>query len=81
MALQLANLDQQTRQHMLAEFEGDIEAGTLYVLPRLSRRGHEEWPTLLLSALTSGNDTTLAARLWGPGGVNASEQKHKPSGD
>lgn len=61
--MDLTNLDEQTRQHMLAELEHDIEQGTLYFSPRLSQQGQAEYPDLLRDAVSNGTPASLAAAL------------------
>ncbi len=71
MALQLANLDERTRQFMLAELEEDLTHGRLFVSPRLSDPGQADWPDLLRSAIQHGDEEALATSLRELGRLNA----------
>src|ERR1700685_3782826 len=75
-----ANLDTSTRKHMLDEVEQDIQRGTLYISPRLSTYGAQEYPKLLRAAVSSGNDGTFAVSLRKSGILNATEERRKPTG-
>ena len=50
MGLDYKSLDTATRTAMVAELERDIEAGSLYISPRLTDQGVREWPNLLRTA-------------------------------
>jgi hypothetical protein len=80
VALELANLDGETRRHMIAEMERDLAAGTLYTGRYLSDLGFERYPRLLREAIEDGTDESLAAALSEPGLFADSYQKRKPSG-
>lgn len=80
MSLELADLDDTTRKHMLAEMERDIQADDLYVGKYLSKAGEIEYPKLLQKAIESGNDDSLAAELTSPGLFKSHYQRRKPSG-
>lgn len=71
--MNLTNLDAETRKQMRAEVEQDIANGTLYIGSRLSPKGREEYPALLLAAVDSGNTETLAAELANGGRLLESE--------
>lgn len=60
---------------MRSEVESDIAAGRLYESPRLSDRGQADYPSLLLSAIDTGDDTSLAADLTREGHLNTHEMK------
>lgn len=79
MSLPLENLDQKTRQLMLEEIEQDINNGTLYISPRLSEIGREDYP-LLLKEATQHDDSWLAQNLRVNGRISAFEQKRTPKG-
>lgn len=78
MALQYPDLDQTTRRYMLEELELDVKESRLYVSPRLSGKGVNDYPALLKSAIESGDDTSLAGELRRDGRLNATEQRRKP---
>lgn len=63
MALNLVNLDNRTREFMREEVEHDTYAGTLYYGHYLSSTGREDYRDLLVEAISTGNDDTLAAEL------------------
>lgn len=74
MALALENLDESTREHMLAELDRDERTYERpYTSPRLSPAGAEAYPRLLRDAITGGDDNTLEASLSEPGLFNATE--------
>jgi hypothetical protein len=54
-----ANLDDQTRAHMLEE----IAAGNHYLSPRLTPDGREAWPAMLAEAAQSYVDDWIAEQL------------------
>jgi hypothetical protein len=80
MSLHLVNLDEKTRRYMLSEIEGDIAKGTLYLSPRLSLRGREEYSDLLKQAIVGYDDVWLAHGLRTNGRINGEEQRRKPKG-
>lgn len=80
MAFDLVNLDEQARRFMLEEVELDITADRLYVSSRLSPQGVADYPSLLKQAVTSGNETTLAAALRSSGRLNRTLERKKPGG-
>ena len=80
MALELVNLDSETRQHMIAEVERDVSIGTLYTGRYLSDVGLERYPGLLREAIEYGTDESLASALSEPGLFAESYQKRTPSG-
>lgn len=59
---------------MAAEVKTDIAAGTLYISQRLSAVGVDEWPDLLLSAISNGTDDSLAGELKARGLLRAREE-------
>jgi hypothetical protein len=80
MGLRYENLDDTTRRYMLEEITHDIEAGTLYMSPRLSAQGKTDWVPLLREACESGSDETLASALRGSGRLNDFETRRTRSG-
>jgi hypothetical protein len=73
-------LDLQVRQHMLEELAMDIQAGSLYLSPRLSARGLQDYPMLLEEAVRNHDDGWLENELRQNGRINATEQRRKPKG-
>src|SRR5918994_776239 len=63
MALYFENLDDRTRQLMLAEMEYDVANNQLHISPFLSGQGQRDYANLLREAIESGNDETLAQNL------------------
>lgn len=63
MALNLIDLDTQTRPFMLDELELDAANGTLYLSPRLSSAGLPDYEQLLREAIAQHNDAWLADAL------------------
>ncbi len=63
MSLYLENLDERTRQLMLAEMEYDIAHNQLHISPFLSGQGQRDYVSLLREAIQNGNDETLAEKL------------------
>ncbi len=80
MTLRLENLDDRTRHFMLEEFELDVASGTLYLSPRLSESGRSEYKSLLMEAIKSGNDDSLAQALRSHNRMKLTEQRQKPKG-
>ena len=63
MALYFENLDDRTRQLMVAEMEYDIVNNALHISPFLSGQGQRDYANLLRQAIESGDDETLAQDL------------------
>ncbi len=63
MSLYFENLDERTRQLMLAEVEYDISHNQLHISPFLSGQGQRDYVNLLREAIQHGNDETLAQEL------------------
>ncbi len=80
VALNLMNLDQRTRELMLSEIDMDVAAGTLYIGSYLSPTGQADYEALLREAVSSGDDSTLAADLRVAGRMAATTQRRKPKG-
>jgi len=78
--LQLANLDERTRQFMREELEHDSTRGQIYISPRLNSRGQADWLGLLREGFLSGSDTTLAAQLRLAGRLRRRETRHSKRG-
>lgn len=80
MALLLINLDDCTRQFMLAEMEQDVFQGNFYVSPRLSQNGQRDYENLLRAAINSYDDVWLANSLRLNGRMNGTEPRRKHNG-
>jgi hypothetical protein len=80
MGLDYADLNDTTRQHMLTEFNSDLQAGTLYISNYLSAVGRERYSELLREAIEDGDDDSLAAALAVPGIFDTHHQRRKPKG-
>lgn len=80
MSLFLASLDELTRQQMINEIDNDIANGKLYMSPRLSLAGQNDYPILLREAAEKHDDSWLAANLRQNGRLSATEPRRKPSG-
>lgn len=65
---------------MAEELDLDIRENRLYLSPRLSPTGVQEYPALLRSAIETGNDVSLANELRNNGRMNSTEQRRKPKG-
>lgn len=59
MKFSFKNLDKTTRQIMIQEFTKDYKSNNWYISPRLTEKGIEEFPKLLLTAFESGDEETL----------------------
>ena len=80
MGLALENLDGETRQHMLAEFERDLDDQRLYDSKWFTEEGKRLYPQLCRDAIASGSDETLAAGLSAPGVFAERYERKTPSG-
>lgn len=78
MTLYLVNLDDRTRQLMLAEMEYDIARNQLHISPFLSGQGQRDYPGLLREAIESGNEETLAANLQAHRRIERTAHRRKP---
>ena len=65
MGLNYWNLDEKTRNFMLAEIERDITENTLWLSDNLSPQGRADFPDLVRFAARSGTDDSLAAAIRG----------------
>ena len=77
MGLDYKSLDTATRTAMVAELERDVEAGSLYISPRLTDAGVREWPDLLRTAAATGTDDGLARELSARGLLKSQEESHR----
>lgn len=65
---------------MLTEIDSDIAGGALYLSPRLSLRGTQDYAELLKQAVAGYDDTWLADALRANGRINIEERRRKPKG-
>jgi hypothetical protein len=85
-ALIYENLDHETRRLMTSEIMADIDEGVrdasrgLYISNYLNERGVALWPDLLLDAIRSGGDDTLARELNLNGCFKNEVSRRKPKG-
>jgi len=63
MAMNYEELDDRTREYMLAEFENEQASGMPYRSKALSQAGLKAFPDLMREAIKSGNETSLVAAL------------------
>lgn len=75
MGLRYDNLDDSTREYMLAELKWDLEQDNLYFSVRLSPDGIEDWPDMLKTALAEGTDESLAMEIAKPGRLNLHDSR------
>jgi hypothetical protein len=80
VALNYANLDEETRNLALAEMEADVRQGTFYHSPRLSQTGQQHYEGLLREALENHNDGWLASQLRQLGCLSSHESRRTPRG-
>jgi hypothetical protein len=78
--LNLPHLDERTRRLMLDEVEHDVRQGTLYVSPRMSNTGQQNYLTLMKQAVSEHDATWLAEQLSSHKRMRETEQKEKPKG-
>jgi hypothetical protein len=80
MGLALRDLTLDTRLYMIEEISLDIANGALYVSPRLSARGKDDYPGLLTEAAENHDDAWLAIQLGAHARLNAREEQPKQHG-
>ena len=80
MALYLVNLDERTRQLMLAEVEYDVERDQLHISPYLSGQGQRDYPNLLRQAIEQGDEETLAESLRRRRRIARTAHRRQPAG-
>ena len=78
MPLKYDNLDPITRRFAIAEFDSDVERGTLTISSRIRPSATEEYQSLLRQALAYYDDRWLEDRVEGL--VVHFELRHTPSG-
>jgi len=71
--MDLINLDDTTRHHMIEEINRDIAGNALYMSRRLSGAGRRVYAALLLDAAEHGDADSLAAELRVGGRLNDTE--------
>ena len=85
-SLTYENLDDETRRLIIEEITADIEEGRgdpargLYISSYLNETGARMWPELLLEAVRTGRDDTLARDLNRRGAFKAQVERRKPRG-
>jgi len=80
VALELHDLNDETRQYMLEEQQRDEERGTLYSGMYLSTNGEHDYPDLLRQAMQQHDDTWLADQLRQDGRVKTHTEKLNKDG-
>ena len=80
MALNLVNLDKEVRTLMLDEIRADVENNKLYLSPRLSFIGREDYPTLIQKAAENNNDSWFGNGLRKNARLNSTEQRKVKTG-
>jgi hypothetical protein len=80
MAFDFKNLDERTREMMLDELERDIQAGAVYMSPRLSSRGELDYIGLLREAIQLHTESWLADQLRSSSRLNDSESRKTKTG-
>ncbi len=65
MGLDYRNLDERTRNLMVAEIDRDITENSLFLSENLSPQGQADYPELLRTAARGGTDVTLAGAIQG----------------
>lgn len=73
MAMNYEELDENTREYMLAEFEQEEASGTPYRSKNLSALGLAAFAGLMSEAIKSGNEVSLSQALQQTGYWNVSE--------
>jgi len=63
MKFNFENLDNETRELMTSEIKSDISKGQLYFSKRFNENGQKLYPQLLLDAVKSGDEESLAILL------------------
>nr|WP_315396865.1 hypothetical protein [uncultured Sphingobacterium sp.] len=63
MKFEFENLDSETRQLMISEINSDISSEKLYFSKRFNENGQKVYSKLLLEAVVSGNEESLARAL------------------
>ena len=80
MALNLKNLDEETRICMLLEFAWDEFNENTYFSPRLTDEGREKYPELMRTAIEEKDEVWLAAELRNQSLLKTQEPRRKKDG-
>ncbi len=80
MSIHYESLDDTVRAAMVREIESDHATGTLYISPRLTEPGADEWPWILREAAEHHDDAWIASELRERGLLRPQEQTHTPRG-
>lgn len=81
MLLSLENLDSKVRKYMLEEIQSDIDnSERLYISPRLSDTGRNDYPLLLKQGAELYDDQWLAGQLQQNNRLNLTEQRRTKNG-
>lgn len=75
--MDFANLDTQTRELMISEINSDIAAIRIYQSPRLTAKGLQDFPSLLLEAAKDGDTHSLASAISFDDRLNTREISHR----
>ena len=80
MSIHYESIDEAVRAAMVREIESDHAKGTLYISPRLTEAGVDEWPWILREAAEQHDDAWIASELRERGLLCLQEQTHTPRG-
>ena len=78
--MELADLNETTRNGMVTEIDRDVASNELYRSPRLTDQGADVWADVLRAAAQNGNPETLARDIRIQNLLVATEQRRKPKG-
>lgn len=78
--MEFHHLDERTRSLMRDELTADVAADRLFISPRLTESGVEEWPSLLGAAMEAGDEASLSRELRLNRRMKSHEQRRTPSG-
>ena len=80
MSIHYESIDGAVRTGMVCEFERDLAYDALYISPRLTDAGADEWPQILREAAEQHDDAWIASELRERHLLRVQEQKHTPRG-
>ena len=63
MKFNFENLDEKTRELMIAEIQSDNSKGLLYLSKRFNKNGHDLYLQILLNEVSTGDEQSLAIEL------------------